>query len=212
MQDIPITLNIIALIIILGVFMGFFISVFIIKKSIKTNTSNLFMGVFILVLSFVMLEGWLNYTGYIFKVLWATNFAEPFNFIIAPLIYLFVISQFKNFKIEKQWPHFLPFIFWLGYCVFFFIQSDVFKYNSNIDVMQLDIPFLNNVQKISDDPLHIRTYINFMTGISLVIYNVIIVRLLLLKSKSLGQTIFNTTNKTLMSLRNSLIHFLIIIL
>ncbi|RLD28346.1 MAG: hypothetical protein DRI75_06885, partial [Bacteroidetes bacterium] len=126
MQDIPITLNIIALIIILGVFLGFFISLFIIKKSFRHNTSNLFMGVFILILSLVMFEGWLNYTGYIFKVLWVSNFAEPFNFIIAPLIYLFVISQFKGFKKEKQWPHFIPFVLWLGYCMFFFIQSDVF--------------------------------------------------------------------------------------
>ncbi len=211
MQDIPLKLDIVALILILGVFLGLFISYFIIKKSIGVNTSNLFMGVFILVLSFVMLEGWLNYTGYIFKVLWATNFAEPFNFIIAPLIYLFSISQFKGFKKEKQWPHFLPFVFWLGYCIFFFIQSDIFKYNANIDVMQLNIPYLNNVQKISYDPLHIRTYINFMTGISFVIYTAIIVRLLLMKSSSLGQTIFNTTNKTLISLRNSLAHFIIII-
>ncbi len=212
MQDIPIHLNLIALIIIIGIFLGFLISYFIIKKSFRHNTSNLFMGVFILVLSLVMLEGWLNYTGYIFKVLWATNFAEPFNFIIAPLIYLFGISQFKGFKKEKQWLHFLPFLFWLGYCVFFFIQSDVFKYNSNIAVMQLDVPYLNNVQKISDDPLHIRTYINIMTGISFVIYNIFIVRLLLLKAKSLGKTIFNTKNKTLISLRNSLAHFLIIII
>jgi len=212
MQDIPLQLNFIALVILLGIFTGLFISYFIIKKSFRHNTSNLFMGVFILVLSLVMLEGWLNYTGYIFKVLWATNFAEPFNFIIAPLIYLFGISQFKGFKKEKQWPHFIPFVFWLTYCMFFFIQSDVFKYNANIDVMQLDVPFLNNVQKISDDPLHIRTYINFMTGISFVIYNIFIVRLLLIKAKSLGQTIFNTTNKTLISLRNSLAHFLIIIL
>ncbi len=212
MQDIPLRLNFIALVILLGIFTGLFISYFIIKKSFRHNTSNLFMGVFILVLSLVMLEGWLNYTGYIFKVLWATNFAEPFNFIIAPLIYLFGISQFKGFKKEKQWPHFIPFAFWIGYCVFFFIQSDVFKYNANIDVMQLDVPFLNNVQKISDDPLHIRTYTNIMTGISFVIYNIFIVRLLLLKAKSLGNTIFNTKNKTLISLRNSLAHFLIIII
>lgn len=211
MQDIPLKFDIVALILILGIFLGFFISYFIIKKSIGVNTSNLFMGVFILVLSLVMLEGWLNYTGYIFKVLWATNFAEPFNFIIAPLIYLFGVSQFQGFKKEKQWPHFLPFLFWLGYCIFFFIQSDVFKYNANIDVMQLDIPFLNNVQKIPYDPLHIRTYTNIFTGISFVIYTVIIVRLLLLKSRSLGQTIFITTNKTLISLRNSLTHFIIII-
>ncbi len=211
MQDIPIQLNLIALTILLGIFLGFFISFFIIKKAIGISISNLFMGVFILVLSLTMLEGWLNYTGYIFKVLWVTNFAEPFNFIIAPLIYLFVASQFKNFKKEKQWLHFLPFLFWLVYCFFFFIQSDVFKYNSNIDVMQLNVPFLNNAQNISDDPLHIRTYINFMTGVSFVIYNVFTVRLLLIKSRSLGQSIFNTTNKTLISLRNSLAHFIIII-
>jgi len=212
MQDIPLQLNFIALVILLGIFIGLFISYFIIKKSFRHNASNLFMGVFILVLSLVMLEGWMNYTGYIFKVLWATNFAEPFNFIIAPLIYLFVISQFKNFKKEKQWLHFLPFLFWLCYCIFFFIQTDVFKYNSNIDVMQLDIPFLNDDAKRSDDPLHIRSYINFMTLISFVIYTVFIVRLLLLKAKSLGNTIFNTKNKTLISLRNSLTHFLIIII
>ena len=212
MQNIPIHLNLIALIIILGVFLGFFISYFIIKKSFKHNTSNLFMGVFILVLSLVMLEGWLNYTGYIFKVLWASNFAEPFNFIIAPLIYLFVISQFKGFKKERQWLHFIPFLFWLCYCTFFFIQSDVFKYNANIDVMQLDVPFLNDDVKRSDDPLHIRTYVNIMTGISFVFYTSFIVRLLLIKSRSLGQTIFNTTNKTLISLRNSLAHFLIIVI
>ena len=212
MQDLPTNLNLIAIIIAIGIFLGLFISYFIIKKSFRHNTSNVYMGFFILVLSLVMLEGWLNYTGYIFKVLWATNFAEPFNFIIAPLMYLFVISQFKGFKKEKQWLHFLPFLFWLCYCVFFFIQSDVSKYNSNIDVMQLNVPFVHNVQKISDDPLHIRPYINFMTGVSFVIYNVFTARLLLIKTRSLGQTIFNTTNKTLISLRNSLAHFILVIL
>ena len=110
MQNIPIHLNIIALVIIIGVFLGLFISYFIIKKSIGVNISNLFMGLFILAMSLVMLEGWLNYTGYIFKTLWATNFAEPLNFILAPLIYLFVISQFKNFNFRKLWMHFIPFI------------------------------------------------------------------------------------------------------
>ena len=143
MQDIPLHLDFIALLMALGLFLGFFVSYFLIKKSWKSNLPNLFMGLFILVFSLIMLEGWLNYTGLIFKVLWLTNFAEPLNFVLAPLIYLFVISQFKNFKKEKQWLHFLPFIIWLGYCVFFFIQPDVVKYNSNIDVMQVDIPFIN---------------------------------------------------------------------
>ena len=94
MQEIPLHLDFVALLMALGLFLGLFVSYFLIKKSWTSNLPNLFMGLLILGLSLTMLEGWLNYTGLIFKVLWATNFAEPLNFIIAPLIYLFVISQF----------------------------------------------------------------------------------------------------------------------
>ena len=31
--------------------------------------------------------------------------------------------HFKNFNLKKQWIHFIPFVFWLGYCFFFFIQT-----------------------------------------------------------------------------------------
>jgi len=170
------------------------------------------MGLFLLAIGLSILEGWFNYTGIIFKMLWLSNFSEPTNFIIAPLIFLFVKSQFKDFNKSTYWWHFLPFIFWLGYCFFFFIQSDVMKYNSNIEVMQLDYPRIKNVGRISDDPLRIRPFINIATGISFVIYNMLILRLLIMKSRLLDHTIFNTTNQTLVSLRNSLYHFLIIII
>ncbi|MCK5443071.1 MAG: AraC family transcriptional regulator [Maribacter sp.] len=212
MQDIPIRINFIALVIALGTFLGFFISYFLIKKSWKRNLPNVFMGVFLLSIALSMLEGWLNYTGYIFKVLWLTNFSEPTNFIIAPLIYLFVTSQFKDFHKNSSWWHFIPFVLWLGYNILYLIQSDAFKYNSNIDVMLLDIPRVKTVQKIPDDPIHIKTYTNFLTAVSFVVYNTLILRLLILKSRSLGQSIVRTTNKTLISLRNSLYHFLIIII
>ncbi len=87
MQEISIHLDYIAFIIFGGILFGFTIAFFLIKKSIKKNTPNLFMGLFLLVLSLVMLEGWLNYTGYIFKVLKITNFAEPLNYAIAPLFF-----------------------------------------------------------------------------------------------------------------------------
>lgn len=211
MQDIPLHLDFIALIMVLGLFLGFFLSYFLIKKSWKSNLPNLFMGLLILGLSLTMLEGWLNYTGLIFRILWATNFAEPLNFVIAPLIYLFVISQFKNFKKEKQWLHFLPFIFWLGYCVFYFMQPDFVKYNSNIGVMQLDIPFIRGDYFISHDPLSIRTYVNLLTGLSFVIYNILTIKILIDNSRSLGQKLWNTTNKTLVAIRNAQYHFLIMI-
>ena len=211
MQEIPLHLDFIALLMALGLFLGFFVSFFLIKKSWKSNLPNLFMGLFILGLSLTMLEGWLNYTGLIFKILCITNFAEPLNFVLAPLIYLFVISQFKNFKKENQWLHFIPFIIWLVYCVFFFIQPDVVKYNSNIDVMQLDIPFININHSISQDPLEIRTYVNLLTGLSLIIYIALTLKIIINKARSLGQTLWNTTNKTIIALRNAQYHFLIMI-
>ncbi len=211
MQEIPLHLDFVALLMTLGLLLGFFVSYFLIKKSWKSNLPNLFMGLFILGLSLIMLEGWLNYTGYIFNILWLTNFAEPLNFVLAPLIYLFVISQFKNFKKEKQWLHFLPFIIWLVYCVFFFIQPDVVKYNSNIDVMQVDIPFININSFISQDPLRIRAYVNLLTGLSFIIYNALTLKILINKARSLGHTLWNTTNKTLIALRNAQYHFLTVI-
>lgn len=211
MQEIPLHLDFITLILVLGLFLGFFVSYFLIKKSWNSNLPNLFMGLFILSMSLTMLEGWLNYTGIIFKILWATNFAEPLNFILAPLIYLFVVSQFKGFNKKKQWLHFLPFIFWLVYCVFFFIQPDAAKYNSNLDVMQVDIPFININYFISEDPLGIRTYVNLLTGLSFIIYNVFTLKILINKSRSLNQTLWNTTNNTLKAIRNAQYHFLIVI-
>lgn len=212
MQEIPLQLDFIALIMILGLFLGFFVSYFLIKKSWKTNLPNLFMGLFILCVTLTMLEGWLNYTGLIFKVLVITDFSESITFTLAPLLYLFVASQFKSFKKEKQWMHFLPFIIWSGYLVFFFIQPEAAKYNSNIEVMKLDKPFIGSDSVISGDPLGIRTYVNQLIGLSFVIYNILTLRFLINNSRNLGQTIWNTTNKTLIAIRNAQYHFFIIII
>ena len=211
MQEIPLHLDFVALLMTLGLFLGFFVSYFLIKKSWKSNLPNLFMGLLIFGLSLTMLEGWLNYTGLIFKILWLTNFAEPLNFVLAPLIYMFVVSQFVNIKLKVNLLHLLPFVFWLGYCVFFFIQPDVVKYNSNIEVMQVDIPLIKTNSFISQDPLGIRTYVNLLTGLSFIVYNALTLKILINKVRSLSQTLWNTTNKTLIAIRNSQYHFLIVI-
>jgi len=211
MQEMPLQLNFITLIMALGLFLGFFVSIFLIIKSWKTNLPNLFMGLFILCITLTMLEGWLNYTGLIFKVLFITDFSESITFALAPLLYLFVASQFKSFKKEKQWMHFLPFIIWSGYLVFFFIQPETAKYNSNIGVMKLDKPFIAVDSVISDDPLGIRAFVNQLIGLSFIIYIILTIRILINKARSLGQTIWNTTNKTLIAMRNSLFHFFMVI-
>ena len=212
MQDIPIHINFIAVVIFLGCFFGIFISYFLIIKSYKTKSPNLFMGFLILVLSLMMFEGWLNYTGYIFKALRLTNFSEPLNFVIAPLIYLFMTSQLGDERDKKDMLHFIPFILWLGYCMFFFFQEDIFKYNDSIGVMNLDIPRLQSSKPYTGDPLGIRDYVNFATIIHVVLYNTILTWRLIIEAKKIKESLFKLRNKTLISLRNSFYHFLIITL
>ena len=211
MQDVPIHINFIAAIIFLGIFFGLLVSYFLIIKSYKTISPNLFMGILILVLSLIMFEGWLNYSSYIFKALWLTNFSEPLNFVIAPLIYLFITSQLGDKRGNKDWLHFIPFIFWLGYCMFFFSLPEVFKYNDSIDVMQLDLPLIETTQTYFGDPLGIRDYVNIATILHISVYNIILARLLLIEVKAKNESIFTTSDKALKSLRNSFYHFFIIL-
>ena len=211
MQDISIRMNFIALVIVLGLFLGFFVSYFLIKKSWKSNLPNLFMGLFILSISLAMLEGWMNYTNYIFKFLWLSNFAEPLNFLMAGLLYLFIDSQLEGNRGKRYWLHFLPFLFWLGYCTFYFLQPEAVKYNDTIESMQLSISKVTETPPFSDDPLKIRRHTNILTGIYFIIYILLGSRKLWIKARSLGESILNTTNKTLQSIRNISLHIIIVV-
>lgn len=210
-MDIPIHIDFVAVVIILGVFLGLFISFFIIKKSLKKNFPNLFMGLFILSLALVMLEGWLNYTGYIFKFLWLSNFSEPLNFLMAALLYLFVDAQLTPNRKKRYWLHFIPSILWLGICMFYFLQPEEVKYNDSIEVMQLNIPKIKENPPFSDNPLGIRSYVNVLTGIYFAIYIALGLRKLMLKARDMGESLVRTTNKTLKSVRNISYHALIVV-
>lgn len=204
-------IDFISVVIILGVLLGVFISYFIIKKSFRNNLPNLFMGLFILTISLTMLEGWLNYSGYIFKFLWLSNFAEPLNFLIAGMLYLFIVSQLEGTRKRGYWLHFMPSVFWMGICMFYYLQPVEVKYNDSIEVMQLNIPKIEENPTFSDDPLGIRTYVNVLTGFYFAFYLVLGARKLILKARSLGESLWNTTNKTLKSVRNISYHALTVI-
>jgi len=38
-------------------------------------------------------EEFLNETGYIVQVLWLSDYSEPFNFLFAPLFFLFIKAK-----------------------------------------------------------------------------------------------------------------------
>jgi AraC-like DNA-binding protein len=195
----------------LGVFQGLFLSWFFIRKGQKDKKANLFQGLLLLAFSLSIFEEWLNNTGYIVKVLPITNFSEPLNFTLGPLFYFYVVSSLDPEKKRKVWPHFLFAGFWLVYMYFQFIQSNDAKYNSYIDTKHPDWGFLDVTYSIPDDPIGIRIYINQLTVVQLAIYISTAVVIMIKKFRSVGHSLFGTDNESLIILRNTFIHFMLII-
>jgi AraC-like DNA-binding protein len=195
----------------LGVFQGLLISWFFVKNSTNNNRANLYQGFLLLFLSLAIFEEWLNNTGYIVKVLFFTNFSEPFNFAFGPLFYLYVRSTLEPGERSKVWGHFILMLFWLFYMVFQFIQPEEMKYNSYIQTKHPDWNYLDVTTKISDDPLGIRTFVNQLSILQFVVYFTACVILLRKKLRSVGQSMFNTDNEMIIIVRNTTIHFLMII-
>lgn len=195
----------------LGIFQGLLLSWFLIKSVQNDRKANLYQGLLLLSLSLAIFEEWLNNTGYIVKVLSLTNFSEPLNLVFGPLFYIYLRSCLNPEKKKKVIIHFIPFFFWLLYMVFAFIQPDEFKYNSYIETKHPDWGYLEVETTIPDDPIGIRRFVNQITVIQLVIYFNAGIITLLKKFKSLNQSLSKTDNELLIILRNTTIHFLVII-
>lgn len=196
----------------LGVFQGILLSWFFIKNIQNNRKANLYQGLLLFFLSLTIFEEWLNNTGYIVKVLSVTNFSESLNFTFAPLFYLYIKSSLSPDERRKDWVHFILSLFWMLYMVFQFIQPDEQKYNSYIQTKHPDWEYLDVVSIISDDPLGIRTFVNQLTLIQFVVYIGASIIVLLKKFKAIGQTVFKTDNELLIILRNTTIHFFVIII
>ena len=196
----------------LGVFQGIFLSWFFIRNVQKDKLANLYQGLLLLFFSFGIFEEWLNNTGYIVKTLFLTNFSEPFTIAYAPLIYLYFRTTLDPGKKTKAWPHFLIPTFWLFYMVFQFIQPDVVKYNDYVHTKHPGWEYLPEMERMfTSDPLGFRKYTNQLVAVSFTIYVTASIVVFLKKVRSSGQTLFSTDNQVLIMLRNSLIHFLLII-
>lgn len=199
------------LFIFLGIFQGIFLSWFFIKNYQNNRKANLFQGLLLLFLSLGIFEELLNNTGLIVKFLPLTNFSEPLNFTFAPLFYLYVKSSLNPEIRRKEWIHFAISIFWIFYMVFQFIQPDEIKYNSYIQTKHPDWGYLEIPSKISEDPLGVRLYCNQLMAVQFVAYIGASVIILMRKFRSLNESLYKTNNELLTVLRNTTIHFIIII-
>ena len=195
----------------LGVFLGFVLSFFFIRSSSVIEV-NKYQGFLLLSLSLCIFEQLLNLTGYIVRVLPITNFTEPINLAIGPFLFLFIKNSIDQARTKKEWVHFIPFFLYLGYSFFDFIQSNDFKYNSYVNSYHPDWPNLDAQAIISNDPLNIKQYLNTLTAFQMIFYISFSLLLLVRKTGKSGKTLFTTDDDLTRSLRNLVLHILVIVL
>lgn len=205
-------LDAISVFIFIGVVQGLFLSFFFIIKSSSNVKANRYQGALILALSLCILEQFLNISGYITRILVITNSTEPLNFVIGPFLYLFVKKSLDPADSKKDWLHFLLPILYLCYLTFDLIQPDEMKYNSYVYSFHPDWTQLKVKTFVSNDPLGLKKWLNLATGIHLVAYSSLALELLLRKSRQMGESLFHTNDEILRSLRNMVLHIMMVIL
>lgn len=170
MQTLPIQLDLFALIIFLGVAQGLFLGVFFLTGSRGRQVANRCLGFFTLALSAVSGEIFLNYSNYTFRFLWTGDFAEPFNFVLGPLFYLYIFCRIR-LRLPRYWQlHFIPFIIWSINSIAWLYQPKAVKYNAYINAQHPELPFVPQQPYWPDDFTGLRDYINEMTLLSCVVY------------------------------------------
>ena len=170
----------------LGVFQGFLLSWFFIKSVQNTRKANLYQGLLLLSLSLCIFEEWLNNTGYITKVLSVSNFSESLSFTLGPLFYLYLRSSLNPDERRKDWVHFIFTFLWLFNMMFYFIQTNEYKYNSYVETKHPDWDYLRVRPWITDDPLGIRAWCSQLIAVQFLTYLAFAIRLLLKRSRSLN--------------------------
>lgn len=143
----------------LGVAQGFFLVFFFLFGQPAKSLVNRYIGLAILGISLVVLEIFLCYSGAIVHIPHYVDFSEPFNFLLAPFIYLAITSLVNKHPKNWYW-HLLPFVIYFGNHLFFLFQSEAFKLNAFRYAYHPDLPELPNKQFFTDDLLGIKMYVN----------------------------------------------------
>lgn len=150
-----------------GILMYFFLRMPIGKASIYIN-------LFFAILIIIQLESFLCHSGYMIYTLHLLNIPTPLQLALGPLLFHCTqIALGKEVKFYNKWMHYLPFLLYTLYTIFFFIQPIEFKYNAFVGSFRPDVPFLPVQRIISNDPLGIQGFI-VVEGIviHLIIYSI----------------------------------------
>lgn len=209
--DLPPRLDVFALLILLGIFQGVFLSYFFLNLKNRKVQSNMAIGLFVLAMSLTISEIFLNYSNFILKVIWINDFSEPINFVYGPFWYFYVKTSLGFRFRKKDWWHFMPFLLYLGYMVFYFVQPWQEKYNSFVWAYHPELDYLEYDRKIPLDPLHIRQYVNQLTWLHMISYALISFFVVKSEFNKAGLSIFRRAGDKLKEIRLIIINVFVVI-
>lgn len=173
MKTLPVHIDLFALIILLGVAQGLFLSFFFLTGKRGRSIANRCQGLFILAMTAIGGEIFLNYTNYTFQALWTSDFSEPFNFVLGPLFYFFTFSRIWQ-RLPRGWGwHLAPFAIWSVNAITWFYQPTEYKYNSYLHSQHPELPRIDAGSYLTEDFTGLRPYISQMTLLSCLIYAVL---------------------------------------
>lgn len=120
-------LNFVDFVILLGVVQGIMLTI---TSLFRKGRKEKFKAAMFFFLTGIIAEIFLNRTGYMYFVIPLVDFSEPFQFAIAPLIYLLVLSIDPDVVLKKWELHFIPFIAYTLFFIPFYLAPYEYKFEN----------------------------------------------------------------------------------
>lgn len=136
----PYRVDLFALFIFLGIVQAFFLAFFFLSRENRAVKTNLFHGIMLISIALCVLEIFLNYTGYILKVLPLVDFSETFAFLIGPAFYLMIVSLTRGEISKKYYLHLLFAPVYMVLQLPFLLASNEVKYHAYMHSYYPDFP------------------------------------------------------------------------
>jgi AraC-like DNA-binding protein len=204
--------NIVSVLIILGIIQGIFLAFFFLRRTGKSQKSNFFFGIMLLLFAIHNLDFWAGYSRYVLAVPFLLDISLPFTMAMGPLFYHYIFYSIRNKPDRFLMYHYIPFAFFLTYSLFFILQPDEFKYDVFIQSRKIDLPLKEVVLQHSWDPLRIRDLADPFISIQLTFYLVMSCSLFINHLKERGINAMKTTDHVIRWMRNLLTSTTIIII
>jgi AraC-like DNA-binding protein len=196
----------------LGVCQAVFLSILIYIKNRKSDSRFVFLSLFLFSLGIILSEVLLNYSGYMLHMIRMDKFSFPFQFLIAPSIFLFIKSSLDPGRPGKIWIHYSVFAAILLYFMLYYFQDNAFKLNLHIDDYNLNLGKLPTDSNIRYDPFYIHKYFHIVVFAHLFVYVFFIWGVLSKKYKELGLKMINNEESYINHYRNLLFYYILALL